>query len=281
MKSPRDEYVDPHQEVLELSKRITISSNLLPECEHTDDLQARRLTGGITNHLITVFCVDDPSQTLVVRIYGLNTDIVINREREKLVSRFLYETRGIGKRIFRTFNHDGQTGVIEEFLEGRTLEPHEMIHTPLSAKIAQKMAHMHSTHIPLEMLEQIRQPEKGAKSCLWPLIWKWYTESSQLKNTQTMQQVDFDKIGQEIKQIEQYTKRFNSPCVLSHNDLLSGNLFLDKKGNINFIDFEYSAMSERGFDIANFFNESVLNVSGTGIHLWTSSIILSQDTTVM
>lgn len=44
--------------------------------------------------------------------------------------------------------------------------------------------------------------------------------------------------------------------ILSHNDLLSGNiLYLSKSKEIKFVDFEYGTYSYRGFDIANHFNE--------------------------
>lgn len=44
--------------------------------------------------------------------------------------------------------------------------------------------------------------------------------------------------------------------VLCHNDLLAYNIIVDETTQtVNFIDYEYSAFSFRGFDIANHFCE--------------------------
>jgi len=48
----------------------------------------------------------------------------------------------------------------------------------------------------------------------------------------------------------------NSPCIFSHNDLLSANIIYDKEiDKISFIDYEYACYNYRGFDLGNHFCE--------------------------
>lgn len=47
------------------------------------------------------------------------------------------------------------------------------------------------------------------------------------------------------------------PLVLSHNDLLSGNMMLLHDGTLQFIDFEYGGVNYRGFDLGAVFSVEV------------------------
>lgn len=63
---------------------------------------------------------------------------------------------------------------------------------------------------------------------------------------------------QELKWLCNHLKKFKSPVVLCHNDLLLGNVLHDDDLNtVNFIDFEYAGPNYQAYDIANHFNEFV------------------------
>lgn len=48
--------------------------------------------------------------------------------------------------------------------------------------------------------------------------------------------------------------------MLSHNDLLANNILVrNSNGQTAFIDYEYSGYNFRGYDIANYFNESLFD----------------------
>jgi thiamine kinase-like enzyme len=52
--------------------------------------------------------------------------------------------------------------------------------------------------------------------------------------------------------------------VFSHNDLLAGNVLIREGDNkVIFIDYEYSCYNYRAYDIANYFNESVIDYNVT------------------
>ena len=53
-----------------------------------------------------------------------------------------------------------------------------------------------------------------------------------------------------------YLEGTDSAVVFSHNDVNTGNILLKHdKGQLIFVDYEFSAYNYRAFDIANHFNE--------------------------
>ena len=58
--------------------------------------------------------------------------------------------------------------------------------------------------------------------------------------------------------------------VFSHNDLHSQNiLLLEKSNKLVFIDYEYSSYNYRGYDIANLFNESMIDYTNENYPYYT------------
>ncbi|CBZ51412.1 gmck2p, related [Neospora caninum Liverpool] len=66
---------------------------------------------------------------------------------------------------------------------------------------------------------------------------------------------DLEMIEERLRQLQALAKEVQSPIVLCHGDLLSGNIIKTDEGDVRFIDFDYSGFMERGFDIANHFAE--------------------------
>ena len=65
-----------------------------------------------------------------------------------------------------------------------------------------------------------------------------------------------DRVEKELVYLESTIPRDLSPAVFAHNDLLAGNILLNKvTGEVHLIDFEYGGTNYRGFDIANHWNE--------------------------
>ena len=66
----------------------------------------------------------------------------------------------------------------------------------------------------------------------------------------------------EVYYLLEILPRSKESVVFSHNDLHGGNvLLLNKTNRLVLIDYEYSAYNYRGYDIANLFNESIMNYS--------------------
>ena len=67
---------------------------------------------------------------------------------------------------------------------------------------------------------------------------------------------DLSNIHNELRKLQEEIPDDFSPAVFAHNDLLAGNILLDKVNDkVYLIDFEYGGTNYRGFDIANHWNE--------------------------
>lgn len=129
-----------------------------------DDLAVGRVSGGITNALLRVTqpCLaDGAAASVLVRVFGTNTEIVIDRARDEATFATL-SALGFGPRLLGAF----ATGRVEEFWPGvRALEPREMGQAaPVNylRAIARAVARMHALPVPGD-----RSP------LLWPQLDAW------------------------------------------------------------------------------------------------------------
>ncbi|KAL6549665.1 hypothetical protein OROHE_008396 [Orobanche hederae] len=220
------------------------------------DFSLETVSGGITNMLLKVSVKENNGNnvSMTVRLYGPNTQYVINRERELQAIPYL-SVAGFGAKLLGVFGN----GMVQSFINARTLTPsgcnHDwrqlnMRHPKLVAEIAKQLQKFHEVEIP-----GLREPQ------LWNDIFKFFDRASKLKFENSERQkkyemVSFGEINKEISDLKVMTDRFNAPIVYSHNDLLSGNLMInDDEDKLYFIDFEYGSYNYRGFDIGNHFNE--------------------------
>ncbi|CAA0813455.1 Probable ethanolamine kinase [Striga hermonthica] len=206
-----------------------------------------RVSGGITNLLLKVSVREknDNVVSITVRLYGPNTEYVINRERELQAIPYL-SAAGFGAKLLGVFGN----GMVQSFINARTLTPSDMRQPKLVAEIAKQLRKFHEVEIPGS-----REPQ------LWNDIFKFFDRASSLKfddieKQKKYDEVSFEEIKKELSELKVLTDRFNAPIVYSHNDLLSGNLMIDDaEDKLYFIDFEYGSYNYRGFDIGNHFNE--------------------------
>ncbi|KAK9268530.1 hypothetical protein L1049_000283 [Liquidambar formosana] len=205
------------------------------------------ISGGITNLLLKVSVREESGSTvcLTVRLYGPNTEYVINRERELQAIKYL-SAAGFGAKLLGVFGN----GMVQSFINARTLTPSDMRKPKLAAEIAKQLHKFHLVEIPGS-----KEPQ------LWKDIFKFFEKASSLKFDDSEVQkkyetISFEVIHGEVVELKELTSLFNAPVVFAHNDLLSGNLMLnDEEENLYFIDFEYGSYSYRGFDIGNHFSE--------------------------
>ncbi|KAI5640859.1 hypothetical protein M9H77_00161 [Catharanthus roseus] len=205
------------------------------------------VSGGITNLLLKVSVREEKGNTvdMTVRLYGPNTDYVINRERELQAIPYL-SAAGFGAKLLGIFGN----GMVQSFIYARTLTPSDMRKPKLAAEIAKQLHKFHQVDIPGS-----REPQ------LWDDIFKFYAKASCLNFDDNEKQkkydtISFKEIHNEVTNLKELTGQLHAPVVYAHNDLLSGNLMLnDDEDKLYFIDFEYGSYSYRGFDIGNHFNE--------------------------
>ncbi|XP_009368829.2 LOW QUALITY PROTEIN: probable ethanolamine kinase [Pyrus x bretschneideri] len=205
------------------------------------------ISGGITNQLLKVTVKEENGNTVsvTVRLYGPNTDYVINRERELQAIKYL-SAAGFGANLLGVFAN----GMVQSFINARTLVPSDMRNPKLAADIAKELRRFHQVEIPGS-----KEPQ------LWIDLFKFFEKASALEFDDNEKQkvyktISFSEVHNEMIELKELTDRFNAPVVFAHNDLLSGNIMVnDEEDKLYFIDFEYGSYNYRGFDIGNHFNE--------------------------
>ena len=117
-------------------------------------------TDGITNKLIGCFHVDSQSgkeEVLLVRIYGNKTDLLIDRNAEKLNIGFLHQ-HGLAPELYATFKN----GLVYEFVPGVTLNTTTVYEPKIWRLVATNMARMHK--LPLTAEEAAKEPMLKTKT---------------------------------------------------------------------------------------------------------------------
>ncbi|XP_010541898.1 PREDICTED: probable ethanolamine kinase isoform X2 [Tarenaya hassleriana] len=228
---------------------IALCKDVFKKWEELDDslFSVERVSGGITNLLLKVSVSEEAGKevSITVRLYGPNTEYVINRERELQAIKYL-SAAGFGAKLLGVFGN----GMVQSFINARTLEPSDMRKPKIAAEIAKQLRKFHEVKIPGS-----EEPQ------LWIDIFKFFEKASTLTFDDADKQklyetISFEDLQKEILELRDFTVQLNAPVVFSHNDLLSGNLMLnDEEERLYLIDFEYGSYNYRGFDIGNHFNE--------------------------
>ncbi|GMI89240.1 choline/ethanolamine kinase 4, embryo defective 1187 [Hibiscus trionum] len=228
---------------------IALCKDLFPKWAELNEscFSVETVSGGITNLLLKVSVKEENGEnvSVTVRLYGPNTDYVINRERELQAIKYL-SAAGFGAKLLGVFGN----GMVQSFIHARTLTPSDMRKPKLASEIAKQLRRFHQVEIPGS-----KEPQ------LWVDLFKFFEKASSLQFEDTDKQklyetISFEEVHEEATQLKELTGLLNSPVVFAHNDLLSGNLMHnDEKEKLYFIDFEYGSYNYRGFDIGNHFNE--------------------------
>lgn len=214
---------------------------------NNSEFKVERVSGGITNLLLKVSVKNEHEEDVpvTVRVFGPNTDVVIDRERELQAICYL-SAAGFGAKLLGVF----ENGMVQSFIDACTLTPTDMSKPKVAAEIARQLRKFHEMEIP------------GSKDPqLWTDIFKFLDKASSLRFEDTAKQakyasISFDELREEAMSLKVLTDCLNAPIVFAHNDLLSGNLMLsEKEEKLYLIDFEYGSYNFRGYDIANHFNE--------------------------
>ncbi|XVE98306.1 hypothetical protein REPUB_Repub03eG0094300 [Reevesia pubescens] len=228
---------------------IELCKDLFGKWAKLDDscFSIETLSGGITNLLLKVSVKEENGDNVAVtvRLYGPKTECVINRERELQAIKYLLAA-GFGAKLLGVFGN----GMVQSFINARTLSPSDMRKPKLVAEIAKQLCRFHQVEIPGS-----KEPQ------LWVDIFKFFEKAFALQfedidKKSIYETISFKEVHNEVTQLKELTGLFNAPVVFAHNDLLSGNLMLnDEHDTLYFIDFEYGSYNYRGFDIGNHFNE--------------------------
>ncbi len=244
-----DATLDPRSADL-LGDALAVVRALVPAWSTVHRASSTVITGGITNVLHRL---DAPGKNAVlVRIYGPNTDVVIDRERENRIFASL-SAAGFAPPYLGRF-HNGR---VEGFLDGfRPLQPAEMGHARWRRGIGTQLAKLHHFAPPTPQprtLETLR----GWLTTARRVVFEGQAQAQH-------KALQLDPVAARLDELEDHLNRHILPsgpasatrAVLAHNDLLSGNVLVDDAtGDVRFIDYEYGDCGYAAFDLANHFCE--------------------------
>eukprot|EP01105_Mastigella_eilhardi_P004212 TRINITY_DN1559_c0_g1_i3.p1 TRINITY_DN1559_c0_g1~~TRINITY_DN1559_c0_g1_i3.p1 ORF type:complete len:766 (-),score=187.23 TRINITY_DN1559_c0_g1_i3:860-3133(-) len=234
------------------------------ESLQVSDITVKVVTGGLTNKLykvsltqsaadriaVTLSAAPEDAQLSVVphhvllRIYGIGTEVYLDREKEHVIFRHFSET-GLGPYLHGFF----PGGRVEEFLELQDLSTTDL--RVLHTAIAQQLANVHL----LDMAELPHTPVVFEK------LHNWYkaavsTSFDDPAKAAMVEALNLPALQDEIAEVEGALLKLHSPVLFCHNDLIGGNImYNDASKRICFIDFEYGSYNHRGFDFGNHFCE--------------------------
>ena len=258
----------------------------------------KEIKGGITNKLwkiqLHVAGSYAPSTPALVRCYGENTDLLIDRRSETEVLVAL-SSLGFEVALLGTFKH----GRIERWLNGHSLSLEEMRSQHISDAIAEQLARLHSQNVALASF-----PDATADTpMLLPTLRKWIDLALKAAvdlragnavipvtaaRRAALDSIDLERTAADVLELMREFEAIllhvqgdgraaSAPfdVVFGHNDLLASNIILvsEEAGPagaagaagaaagtsgpavVRLIDFEYSAYTFRAFDLANHFQE--------------------------
>jgi len=311
-----DDYIDNPYKVLQVNIKYDLSNeelfynsmkNVVKEIIpmwsniNNNDINVSNLAGGITNIIYLLNKKNDNNNnnninnpnTVIVRIYGDGTDMVIDRNVENIVFSSLSSLR-IGPIYYGRFLN----GRIEGYISARSVHMEEMNDLDIYPRTAYSIAQLHS--------QQIDNIDKSLS--IFEQLYKYIDIAKSLKFENSNKQEAYNKLNLTI--IENELKRLNdyiheiiedgldseknsengkkhhaswhragvklvTDISLCHNDLLSGNILVshdllsiinncapsarddnfNNTDGITLIDYEYAAYNYRGYDLANHFCE--------------------------
>lgn len=103
-----------------------------------DQIEVKRLTGGITNMLLK--CNYHPTnETVLMRVYGPGTNLIIDRHRE-FILHLVLNSMNLAPAVHARFKN----GLVYGFLDGRSLDSTELRNENLFPLIAQQLGHWHA-----------------------------------------------------------------------------------------------------------------------------------------
>jgi len=205
-----------------------------------DLVQWKVFSDGITNKLIGAWC-KDKADMLLVRVYGVGTEKIIDRKVE-LENMKKMQEMGCGSKVYGIFNN----GICYEFLHGEILQQEMLKEKVIYRSVARMMAKMHS--VKLENKEVL----------LWKRLDNFISCCNPLDERLLKEWMTKDQLKMEVSQLRSMLESCSSPVVFCHNDALLANCVVQKEAEkVIFIDMEYGGPSYAAFDIANHFVEFV------------------------
>jgi len=192
------------------------------------------LSGGLTNHNFRVQAGDE---VYVLRLGGHKTDLLhIDRQLERAATEAA-ATVGLAPEVIAFLEPEGW--LVTRFVDGRPVPPEAMRTPERLAQVAAALRRMHA----LPPIAGSFSPFQVVRS---------YTRRAQEQGVSRFP-ADFADLMTQMAAVEAALARTPLTPVLCHNDLVNENILLEAAtGALRIIDWEYAAMGDPLFDLANF-----------------------------
>lgn len=211
------------------------------------DVTFKVFTDGITNKLVGCFNGMLPEDGILVRVYGQNTDLLIDRKAETKNFKLLQKA-GYAPELYATFNN----GLAYKFIPGEILTV-ETVRSPCVYPLVARMV------AKLHLLDYGNSVER--KPALWDKISQFislipdqYSPPDKHDRYLAIVPGGAEKLWKELSFLNAELSGLKSPVVFCHNDLLLGNV-IHTPGHVTFIDYEYACYNYQAYDIGNHFAE--------------------------
>lgn len=241
-------------------------------------LKVSKHTPGLTSEEID-------QDSVLLRAYGNNTEIIIDRDREA-ISHALCAQSGLAPTLLARFNN----GLLYRYIIGKVCTPKDLIRQPVWHAVAQRLGEWHA-RLPVHSIATKSPVHNGTngtngshpltlnglnpQSALlsrapvpncWSVMQKWVSalphDTLKKKARKQLLQKELDR---SFKDLDNQRGPGSDGFVFGHCDLLSANVIMlpldahdsqaDSNLRVSFIDYEYATPCPASFDIANHFAE--------------------------
>jgi len=193
-------------------------------------VEIEELSEGLTNKN---YKVDVNGESYVVRIPGLRTDIFIDREVE-LHNTIAAADVGVGPKVFKYFRSDYI--IIMEFLDGKVM----------SVKSFKNHNYI------IEAVESIKKVNTEAKFKSTFIMFEIFDKYLNIINKSNIKiPKDFEKVYPIVENVKNKFIKTMPPLVSCNNDLLAEN-FIEQSGKMRIIDWELSGLNDPCFELGDF-----------------------------
>ncbi|KAJ8958312.1 hypothetical protein NQ318_017458 [Aromia moschata] len=222
-----------------------------------DSIRFKLLTDGMTNKLVGCKPEEaEESETVLVRIYGNKTDLLIDRKAE-IRNIILLNNAGLAPNLYATF----ENGLAYRFIPGCTLDEKTVRDPNIYRLVAKRMAKLHKVRVEGEVKKKPYLWEKVQR--FLDLVPEEFSDSEKKRKNRPSHRyhetvIPKSRIAEEIREIRDILENVDNPIVFAHNDLLLGNvIYTESDNSVTFIDYEYAIYNYQAYDIGNHFAEFV------------------------
>lgn len=218
----------------------------------SEELVLRCYEGGLTNRLYGVRTKSAGiDRTLLVRVFGEGSDLLIDREREQKCIRYLNKC-GLAAPLYATFTN----GFVYGYLLGTPVKLERMRAADTYPNIARHLATFHCRATkPDDIAQQEPRILVNLREWIELVPEKFSKSESEAKAAKLIP--NRAKLREEVRSLSAVLEAFDSPIVFCHCDTTAGNILCDDSHpeKVAFIDYEYCGWNYRCFELGNMFCE--------------------------